>query len=425
MLKLKNIKKEDFDKFVENHKTKSHFLQSTSWGEFSKKEKNMTPYYLGLVDDKDKIQATALLLQKKLPLGYSYFYCPRGYVLDYKNHEVLKRMTEEIKYFAKSKKAIYVKIDPDIQLQSLDIDGNVIDGIDNHNLVDYLKELGYKHLGYNKAFERSQPRYTFRLDLTQGMDSIKSNFHSTTKNVFNKGNLYELEIEKNKEELVEDFYKTMEETANRNNITFYTKEYFLNFYKELHKDNHSDIYVIYFNKKKTLDILNKNLEEAKTNQENTKKEGMKKELQNQIDRLEKLINEIKEIKKDRFPLSSMITAKYADKVWTVHGGNSNQLRNLNSNYLLYFEIIKDAVEEGYKKVDFFGTSFNPDKSDPEYGIWLFKKRLGGEYTEFIGEFDLITNKFMYSVFNTIIPIYRNIVKGKRKKELKNEIRDNN
>ena len=28
--------------------------------------------------------------------------------------------------------------------------------------LDYLKELGFKHLGFNKRFERSQPRYTFR-----------------------------------------------------------------------------------------------------------------------------------------------------------------------------------------------------------------------------------------------------------------------
>ncbi len=51
MLKLKNIEKEQFDEYVKNHKTKSHFLQSLSWGEFSKVKKNLTPYYLGLVNE--------------------------------------------------------------------------------------------------------------------------------------------------------------------------------------------------------------------------------------------------------------------------------------------------------------------------------------------------------------------------------------
>ena len=55
MLRLKNLEKEKFDKFVENHKTKSHFLQSLAWGEFAKAKKNLTPHYLGLVDDDDKL----------------------------------------------------------------------------------------------------------------------------------------------------------------------------------------------------------------------------------------------------------------------------------------------------------------------------------------------------------------------------------
>ena len=110
----------------------------------------------------------------------------------------------------------------------------------------------------------------------------------------------------------------------------------------------------------------------------------------------------KEVKEDRIPLSSIITAKFGDKVWTIHGGNHSSLRSLNSNYLIYYEIIKDAVEEGYKTIDFFGTSFNPTQDDPEYGIWLFKKRLGGEYTEFIGELDYVFKKVTYKAFNLVI-----------------------
>ena len=33
MHRLINIDKEKYDNFVKNHKTKSHFLQSLSWGE--------------------------------------------------------------------------------------------------------------------------------------------------------------------------------------------------------------------------------------------------------------------------------------------------------------------------------------------------------------------------------------------------------
>ena len=65
MLKLKNLEKEQFDEFVRTNKYKSHFLQSLSWGEFSKIKKNVTPYYLGLVNEKEEVVASTLLLEKK------------------------------------------------------------------------------------------------------------------------------------------------------------------------------------------------------------------------------------------------------------------------------------------------------------------------------------------------------------------------
>ena len=425
MLHLKNIDKDKFDEFVKNHKTKSHFLQSSAWGEFSKDNKGVTPYYLGLVDDKDKILATALLLQKKLPLNYSYFYCPRGFVIDYNNKELVKEMTQELKKFSKNKKGVYVKIDPDIKLHNLDLDGNVLVGEENYKLIDYLKTLGYKHLGFNKAFEHSQPRYTFRLELKPTIEEVINNFHNTTKKVINRGNIYDLEIEKNKDDAIEGFYQTMLETAKRENLSLHPIKYFDDFYKLLHKRNMSDIYIIYLNKKKTIKAITNKIKELNKYKDTLQIENKIKEIDNQITKQEKLLKEVKKVKEDKYPLSSIITAKFNDKVWTVHGGNSTILRELNSNYLIYFEIIKDALKEGYKTVDFFGTTYNPTTNDPDYGIWLFKKRLGGEYTEFIGELDLVTNKLMYFALTKLLKVYRNIKKKKRRKEIQNGTSNSN
>ena len=84
--------------------------------------------------------------------------------------------------------------------------------------------------------------------------------------------------------------------------------------------------------------------------------------------------------------------------------------SLNANYLLYYNIIKDANKEGKKVVDLFGTCGipNPDPSNPIYGIHSFKKRLGGEYIEFIGEFDLVVNKKMYFLYQKIVPLKNKI-----------------
>ena len=188
MLRLNQIDKLKYDDFVKNHSSKSHFLQSLSWGEFAKAEKNLTPYYLGLETDEGKIVAAALILEKKLPLNYSYFYSPRGFVLDYNNKEVLKEMTEKTIQFIKKKKAIFLKIDPDIIKNSINYQNEEKINNKYEEIYQTLKSLGFKHQGYTKNFETMQPRYTFRIDLNQTMEEIENHFSKTTFSIMRSRN---------------------------------------------------------------------------------------------------------------------------------------------------------------------------------------------------------------------------------------------
>ena len=181
MLKLVNLEKEKFDDFVFNHPQKSHFLQSQAWGEFSKIKKNLTPHYLGLVDQENEIIAATLLLEKKLPLNLCYFYAPRGFVIDFKKKEILKIMTQKIVDFAKKRKAIFVKIDPDIIKTSYNYLNEETINEDAETIFNNLKSLGWKHQGFTKNFETMQPRYTFRIDLNQSLEDIEDHFSKTTK----------------------------------------------------------------------------------------------------------------------------------------------------------------------------------------------------------------------------------------------------
>ena len=162
---IENINRQEYTDFVMNH-TMSHFLKSYEWGEVSK-ERGLIPHYVGLKDN-DVLVAAALLLEKKLPLGYSYYYIPRGYTVNYDNYELLKLFTDKIKEYAKKNKAIFFKIDPDIKLHTIDKDANVIaDGTNNYKLVDDLKKIGFRRKKLNLYFENMQPRFTFRLDTTR------------------------------------------------------------------------------------------------------------------------------------------------------------------------------------------------------------------------------------------------------------------
>lgn len=418
---IENISKSDYEQFVSTHSIKGHFLQSYYWGDVSKHKKYI-PHYVGLKEN-DNLIATALILQKHLIGKYSFFYCPRGFVCDYNNLETIKIFTEHLKKYCKKHKGLFFRIDPDIKLQNLDSEGNILEGLDNHELVNQLINLGYKHKGFNKNFENNEPRYTFRLDISRGIEEIRKNLHPTTRNIINRGNIYNIKVYRGNVDDVKLFYSTMLDTAKRENLTIPPIEYYESFYSILNKEKMSDIYIakiniedlkkVYENK---IEMFKQNIELASTKDEQKNKDKISakiNDLNQQLDKWKKEYDEVTKIKEKELVLSSMITAKYQNKVWTVHGGNSDELRFLNANYWLYYTIIEDAVKDGYKMVDFFGTTGEPISGNAVYGIHLFKKRLGGEYTEFIGEFDYVLKPILYFGYTKVFPKIRKFIKRKK------------
>jgi len=409
---IENLDEKEYEEFVQKH-IKGHFMQSYYWGNVSS-FKHFKPHYLGLKEN-GKLIATALLLEKHLIHKYSFFYCPRGFVCDYKNLEVLKTFITNLKKYCKKRHGLFLRMDPDIPLQKLDSDGNVIEKL-NYDLIENLKELGFKHSGFNKNFENDQPRYTFRLDISKGMEDIRKNMHPTTRKIFNKGNIYHLNIYKGSKKDIKDFYDTMIDTAERENLVLSPIGYYETFYEKLHEKNMSDIYLV----KGNIDDLKKNYEKKikeikeeislaniKDEKKNQEKVAIKlKELNQQLEKNQSELEELTKIQEKEIVLSAIITAKYKNKVWTIHGGNKTCLRYLNANYWLYYQIIEDAVKEGYQIVDFFGTTGEPEKDNTVYGIHLFKKRFGGEYTEFIGQFDYVIHPILYFGYRRVFPKIR-------------------
>lgn len=413
---VENLQEKEFESFVSNHQ-KGHFMQSYYWGNVASL-KHFKPHYLGIKKDGNLV-ATALLLEKHLIGKYSFFYCPRGFICNYQDKEILTKMANFLKKYCKKNHGLFLRIDPDIPLQKLDSEGNVLEPL-NYSLIDELKKLGFKHSGFNKNFENDQPRYTFRLNINGGIEDVRKNMHPTTRKIINRGNVYHLNIYKGTEKDIKDFYDTMIETAERENLVLSPISYYENFYKKLHEHNMSDIYLVKVN----IDDLKKNykdkikciqeeisLANIKDEKKNQEKIAIKlKELNQQLEKNQTELEELKNIQEKEIILSSIITAKYQNKVWTIHGGNRTCLRYLNANYWLDYQIIEDAVKDGYQIVDFFGTTGEPEKDNTVYGIHLFKKRFGGEYMEFIGQFDYVIHPILYFGYTKVFPKIRKFLR---------------
>ena len=95
------------------------------------------------------------------------------------------------------------------------------------------------------------------------------------------------------------------------------------------------------------------------------------------------------------PIAGTLAIHYGDKVWYLYGASSNEHRNLMPNYLLQWRMIQWAVETGCRIYDFRGVSGDLSEDNPLYGLYKFKKGFGGEFTEFVGEMDLVLNRPVY------------------------------
>ena len=164
--------------------------------------------------------------------------------------------------------------------------------------------------------------------------------------------------------------------------------------------------------------------------EELKAQGIKsltEQLDAEVKQKENILEEIEKFKEYRkqygneITLSAHMIIEYGDKAWVLYAGNHNILSETYVNYSTYFEHIKYCKEKGIKIYDQFGTIGDLSKSNPRLGLHEFKKKFGGDYIEFIGEWDYIINPIMYFVFTKLVPIYRKMIRNKSKKELKNEL----
>lgn len=430
MAKLIELDGMIYDEYVRNHQFKSHFLQSYAWGQFAKKEKNQTPYYLGLVDEKNNILGATLLLQKHLPLGLSYFYAPRGFVIDFTDESLLKKFSVEVIKFIKSKKAIFLKIDPDLIWYEEDYKGNEVNPKYNcKKIFNTLQMIGFKHLGFTKNFETTQPRYTFRINLDGTIEDIESRFSKTVKQRIKKGTSLGTMVRIGNIDDIPKFSKLMDLTEDRKDFVSHDMKYYKSLYEIYNQYGKMNLFMGSIDTNKVIDEYSKEKNDIlKSLDDLSKKENLstanqkkQKELEMRLEKLDEYISEYSDARDkygDVITLNAHVIIEYGDKAWTLYAGNHNVLTSSQSNYKVYYEHIKYCHDEGLKYYDHFGTIGDLNHDNPRYGLHIFKKAFGGNYIEFIGEFDYVNKPFWYFCFTKLVPFYRRLVRNIAKKKIK-------
>lgn len=395
-----NLTQEEYINFWQQTPN-NHFLQSYEWGITNEKTRNLIPKYVGLKDENNKIIAAALLLKKKTPLNMCYYYSPRGFTMDFSNKEILTEFTNKLKEFLRTENAIYLKLDPPIMYQEVDENANKIEnGQNNYQIFNNFINLGYKHRGFNKLYERNQPRYTFRtyFNKYESLDEVEKSFSKTFAKILKRSYTYDLEIYEAKE--IDTFYKLIELVSEKDGFHAYKKEFYQTVYDNFSKNKHIKIFNAKINPQKIIDKLNETLKKEKNKERKTK-------IEKDIAYFAKLPN------KEEYTCGSLICTYSATGAWSLYIGNDEVATYTGCVNRLYYEFIKDAYENHYEYADLFGVVGDPGtKYKNLAGIFEYKRKIGGDCIEFIGEFDLINKPLMYTLLPVLLKIYRSIRKEK-------------
>lgn len=108
-------------------------------------------------------------------------------------------------------------------------------------------------------------------------------------------------------------------------------------------------------------------------------------------------------------LASALVIHYLQTAYYVHGASTDENKNLMAPYLLHWQIMLDAKAKGFRYYDLGGVNpAAPEDIDykPSWGgITRFKAGFGGETHCYPQSFDLIQNRYWYSVYRILKGIY--------------------
>ncbi len=98
------------------------------------------------------------------------------------------------------------------------------------------------------------------------------------------------------------------------------------------------------------------------------------------------------------PLAGMLLITFGDSVVYLHGGSSNENRNLMAPYLLHWSVIKHAQTWGYKTYDLWGIAPEGIPDHPLAGVTRFKRGFGGEVWKSPDSLELPVSTFWYNIY---------------------------
>lgn len=319
-----------------------HVLQTWEWGAVKSQTGWSTRRILWTGGDGSPRAAASFLLRQlpRLPIGVAYV--PKGPVLDWSDASVAEEVLAALELEARSRRAIFVKIDPDVSP----------DGAVGRGLTDMLRRRGWL-----ASAEQIQFRNTALLDLRPGEDVLLAGMKPKWRYNIRLAERRGVWVRKGTVEDLPTFYNLYQETGARDGFLVRPFAYYEHTWRTF------------------MEPVDASAPSAHL-----------------------LLAEV-----EGAAVAGLILFCFGSTAWYMYGASSDRQRQLMPNHLLQWEAMRLARGRGCRLYDLLGAPDVLQESDPMWGVWRFKEGFGASFAPHIGAWDYPVWRSRYWVYSSLMP----------------------
>ncbi|GIK43059.1 MAG: hypothetical protein BroJett011_68920 [Chloroflexota bacterium] len=319
-----------------------HLLQSWAWGELKSRFGWSAVQLYAPGGD-----TAAQILFRRLPLGLTLAYIPKGPVLDWTNSEQSRAFFAALHAEARKRRAILLKVEPNLWSPDFSLDSPGIEAAAN-----FLRTSGFT------SADAIQPRTSLVIDLSGDEAAILAAMKQKTRYNIRLAEKKGVTVRQGGPEDVTIFYQLAQITAARDSFGVHSLDYFRAAY-DLFAPGRCALFLAEF-------------------------EGR--------------------------PLAALMAFSFGREAYYFYGASANKQRNLMAPYLLQWEAIRWAKSQGCTRYDLWGIpDADPVTLEAEFeyrhdnlwGVYRFKRGFGGQWVQSIGAFDYVYNPLLYQFYELI------------------------
>lgn len=398
------ISSEEHDQFAKSSQ-QTNLLQSSSWARI---KDNWGNERIGFYND-GQLVASASILIRQLPLGFSMLYIPRGPIMDYQDANLVQFVLKTLKKYGKSKRAIFIKFDPALLLNQYKI-GEVENQEINStlNAIKILIQAGADWKGRTTEISESiQPR--FQANVYTNAD-IVSTFPKHTKRLLKDATTRGVITSRGTMQDVQAFADVVALTENRKGVALRNKEYFHKLMETYGEDAYLHLAKVNLPKRlaeyqEQLQQINKDLSETADHQKKrlAKLTQQKNSVVKYIQEFEQFVHEYPE----ELIVAGILSVRFGNTMEMLYAGMNDEFKKFYPQYSLYPKVFEEAYKDGI-----IWTNMGGIEGSLNDGLTKFKSNFNPMIEEYVGEFNLPVNMFIYKLSSKLY-LLRKQLRNKR------------